>query len=208
MKLETLLEKNQQWAKDTLKENAEFFNKLVNVQRPEYLWIGCSDSRVPANTIVGLQPGELFVHRNIANIVPHTDINALSVIEFAVNVLQVKHIIVTGHYGCGGVEAALESKPLGIIDNWLCEIKDIYRINYHQIHSLPTKKEQVDRLCELNVMQQVKNVACSSAVQQAWQRKQSLTIHGWIYRLSTGLIHDLQVSINKAEQLEDAYRYK
>lgn len=171
-----------------------FFETLSKQQAPDYLWIGCSDSRVPANEIVGLLPGELFVHRNVANIVTHTDFNCLSVVQYAVDVLRVEHIIVCGHYGCGGVVAAMQDDDLGLITNWLRHIRDIYQRNREEIESLKTKQERNDRLCELNVCDQVNNVSQTTIVENAWRRGQPLSIHGWVYRLSDGLLHDLDVT--------------
>jgi len=163
-----------------------FFDKLADQQSPEYLWIGCSDSRVPANEIVGLLPGELFVHRNVANAVVHTDFNCLSVLQYAIEILKVKHVIVCGHYGCGGVKATMVTKPYGLIDNWLHAIKSIYKRNQHKLVGIMSERERVDKMCELNVIQQVHNVCYTSIVQGAWQRGQSLSIHGWIYDVKDG----------------------
>lgn len=171
----------------------EFFEKLKGVQAPEYLWIGCSDSRVPANQITGLLPGEVFVHRNVANVVVHTDLNCLSVMQFAVEVLKVRHILVVGHYGCGGVLAALTNRKLGLIDNWLRHIQDV-RNKHAELLETFSEKDRHDRLCELNVIEQVANVCETTIVQQAWEAGQDLTVHGWVYRLDNGLIRDLQVS--------------
>lgn len=173
-----------------------FFPKLAKQQSPEFLWIGCSDSRVPANEIVGLLPGELFVHRNVANLVIHTDMNCLSVLQYAVEILKVKHIIVCGHYGCGGVKAALESHPHGLIDNWLRHIRDVYRRKAQDLMRIVDEQQRVDRLCELNVVEQVTNVGNTTIVQEAWQRGQLLTIHGWIYGIANGLLKDLGVCLS------------
>ncbi|WP_111978843.1 carbonate dehydratase [Algibacillus agarilyticus] len=197
-----LLNKNKRWASEIEQQNPGFFEKLSKQQKPEYLWIGCSDSRVPANQIVGLLPGEIFVHRNIANQVIHTDLNALSVIQFAVDVLQVKHIIVCGHYNCGGVKAAMERQPLGLIDNWLRHIQDTQHQFRHELGKIESIK-QVDRMCELNVVQQVLNVARTTVLLGAWARKQDVTVHGWIYGLTDGLVKDQKVSISSAEQAEE-----
>jgi carbonic anhydrase len=180
MKLEKLFQNNRKWVARREKTEPGYFARLSEIQRPEYLWIGCSDSRVPANEIVGLDPGELFVHRNVANVVVHTDLNCLSVIQFAVHNLGVKHIIVCGHYGCGGVRAAAETKSHGLIDNWLRHIKDVYRENARELDRIRSVKQKTDRLCELNVRAQVANVCATSAVQDAWKKGKSLTVHGWI----------------------------
>ena len=205
LKLHDLLKNNSEWAKALVEKDADFFTRLSKQQAPEYLWIGCADSRVPANEIVGMQPGELFVHRNVANMVYGTDPNAQSVIQYAVEALKVKHIIVCGHYGCGGVKAATEGRELGVIDSWLSGIKDVYQQHAEELNALG-EQEKVDRLCELNVIQQVKHVAYLPAVQRAWRSGQRLTIHGWIYGLADGLVKDLGVSIDNKEQLEAIYR--
>ncbi len=199
--LKNLLDHNKKWAAETENQNPGFFEKLSKQQTPEYLWIGCSDSRVPANQIVDLLPGEIFVHRNIANQVIHTDLNVLSVIQYAVDVLKIKHVIVCGHYGCGGVKAAMDRGSHGLIDNWLRHIQDTHaQFDGHLAEY--SVDEQTDRLCELNVMQQVSNVARTSIIQQAWQREQSLTIHGWVYGLEDGIIHDQQVTVASPEEAE------
>lgn len=203
--LKTLFENNKNWAKQILQEDPQFFEKLTHQQSPEYLWIGCSDSRVPANEIVGLLPGELFVHRNVANVVVHTDFNCLSVIQYAVEILQVKHIIVSGHYGCGGVKAAMENRELGLIDNWLRHIRDVYQKNKTILEKIKDDSERLDRLCEMNVIEQVKQVCDTTIVQSAWKKNQSLIIHGWIYRLQDGILRDLGVSISNIEELEASY---
>ncbi|AWB68603.1 carbonate dehydratase [Saccharobesus litoralis] len=200
-KLQQLLDNNQQWAKNVELETPGFFEKLSKQQTPEYLWIGCSDSRVPANQIVGLMPGEVFVHRNIANQVIHTDLNCLSVIQFAVDVLKVKHVIVCGHYGCGGIDAAMQEKPCGLIDNWLRHIQDTQFKFRRQLGEI-NKIEQLDRMCEFNVVQQVLNVARTTIVMDAWERNQELTIHGWIYGLTDGLVKDQQVTIASTAEAE------
>nr|WP_231934512.1 carbonate dehydratase [Botrimarina colliarenosi] len=204
--LTQLLDNNREWARQIAEDDPAFFSELAQQQTPEYLWIGCSDSRVPANQIVGLDPGSVFVHRNIANVVVHTDINCLSVIEYAVKVLQVRHIIVCGHYKCGGVAAALGDQPVGVIDNWLRHIRDTRQKYLDELMSLPTQPERVNRLCELNVLEQVKNVCHTSIVQEAWRNEQPLCIHGWIYSLEDGLIRDLGVSISGPTELDEAYR--
>lgn len=204
--LEHLLENNRAWAGSKVEAERDFFTRLSEAQNPGYLWIGCSDSRVPANEIVGLRPGELFVHRNIANIVPHSDANCLAVIQFAVEVLDVRHIIVTGHYGCGGIEAAMENKDHGQIENWLAHIKDIHRRHYDEIAGIDDPKARANRLCELNVAAQVRNVARTSIVQNAWRDGKELRVHGWIYGLGDGILHDLKVGIGSLGQLHQAYR--
>ncbi len=185
-----MFDRNLAWATAIKDKDPDFFSKLSSQQQPEYLWIGCSDSRVPANQIIDLQPGEVFVHRNIANVVVHTDLNCLSVIHFAVEVLKVKHIIVCGHYDCGGVMAAMEDKDHGLIDNWLRHIRDVDRFNSEILEGL-SKQERLDALCELNVKEQVTNVCNTPVVQKAWKEGQSLHIHGWIYNISNGLLKDL-----------------
>ena len=204
--LKGLFENNLNWADEIKREDPRFFEKLSQQQAPEYLWIGCSDSRVPANEIVGLLPGELFVHRNVANIVMHTDLNCLSVIQYAVEVLQVRHIIVCGHYGCGGVKAAMESKEFGLIDYWLRGIKDIHQRYQARLAKMERDEERVDVLCELNVIEQVANVARTTIVQNAWKRGQELTVHGWIYSIKDGVLRDLNVCLSSEEQLPDIYR--
>jgi carbonic anhydrase len=203
--LHELLEKNRSWASERLKEDSEYFQRLCAQQAPKYLWIGCSDSRVPANQITGLQPGEVFVHRNVANIVVHTDFNALSVIQYAVEVLKVEHIIVCGHYGCGGVTAALQNRQRGLIDNWLRNIKDLYDRHEYQFKKLP-EHERYDRLCELNVEQQVVNVCHTTIVQNAWQQGQKLSVHGWVYPLQDGIIRDLKVTIDSPDGIKDIFK--
>jgi carbonic anhydrase len=196
MKLNDLLEKNRRWSDSVKQQEPDFFTELAKQQSPEFLWIGCSDSRVAANTIVGLRPGEIFVHRNIANIVTHTDMNCLSVIQFAVEVLEVKHIIVTGHYGCGGVLAAMEDRRHGLIDNWLRHIQDTASVYEDFLNALPDDKTRFDKLCELNVIEQVINVAETTPLQDAWGRGQEVSIHGLIYGLSDGVLRDLEVSVD------------
>jgi carbonic anhydrase len=192
--LNPLFENNRTWAEQIEKEQPGFFGQLAKQQNPEYLWIGCADSRVPANEIINLQPGEVFVHRNIANVVVHTDLNCLSVIQYAVDVLKVKHIIVCGHYGCGGVKASMENVSHGLIDNWLRHIRDVYRYYSDQLDAIDDLTERQDRLCELNVIEQVANVCSTTMVTNAWERGQDLHVHGWIYRLEDGLLHDLGVT--------------
>jgi len=204
--LQNLFENNRAWAERISSEDPQFFPRLSRLQRPNYLWIGCADSRVPANDIVGLLPGELFVHRNVANIVVHTDLNCLSVMQFAVDVLNVAHVIVVGHYGCGGVKAALEKKRLGLIDNWLRHIQDVHAKHREVIAALAEPAAQADRLCELNVIEQVANVCQTSIVLDAWERGQDLTVHGWIYGLKDGLIRDLRTSAGAPAEVPVAYK--
>ncbi len=204
--LESLFDNNRQWAEKIKKTNPDFFSRLSKRQNPQYLWIGCSDSRVPASEIVGLAPGELFVHRNIANVVIHTDLNCLSVIQYAVEVLKIKHIIVCGHYGCGGIKAAIEKNAHGLIDNWLRHIKDVYRLYHTQIDAIESEKERFDLLCELNVIEQVANICHTTIVQNAWKAGQELAVHGWIYNLEDGLIRDLDVYASDPEKLFHAHR--
>ncbi|MCA9213133.1 MAG: carbonate dehydratase [Planctomycetales bacterium] len=204
--LPQLIENNRSWADSMTQEDPDFFKKLAEKQTPEVLWIGCADSRVPANQIVGLIPGEVFVHRNIANVVVHTDFNCLSVIEFAVCVLKVKHIIVCGHYGCGGVKAATQNHHLGLIDNWLRHIRDVRQKHDGVLRIIGDDDERLDRLCELNVVEQALNVCHTTVVQEAWERAQTLAVHGWIYGLQDGLLRDLNVTINDPEEIADAYR--
>jgi carbonic anhydrase len=194
--LTELLSRNRRWATSNKMRDPAFFERLVNAQSPKYLWIGCSDSRVPANEIVALLPGELFVHRNVANLVIHTDLNCLSVLQYAVEVLRVEHVIVCGHYGCGGVAAADRGDPLGLIDSWLRHIQDVADRHAEALGHAATTDERVDRLCELNAVEQAVNVCRTNIVQGAWQRGQSLTVHAWIYRLTDGLIRDLGFSAN------------
>ncbi|MBK6431271.1 MAG: carbonate dehydratase [Anaerolineae bacterium] len=199
--LSLLFENNRKWAAQISETNPSFFSRLAQQQTPEFLWIGCSDSRVPANEIIGLLPGELFVHRNVANLVIHTDMNCLSVLQYAVDILKIKHIIVCGHYGCGGVKAALESQPHGLIDNWLRHIRDIYQRSTSELFRFSTAEERINRLCELNVIEQVMNVANTTIVQEAWQRNQMVTIHGWIYAISDGFLKDLDACVSSISDL-------
>ncbi len=202
--LKHLFEKNVLWANAITKEDPDFFIKLSKQQAPKYLWIGCADSRVPANEIVNLPPGEMFVHRNIANVVVHTDLNCLSVIQGAVDMLKVEHIIVCGHYGCSGIKAAMETKEHGLIDNWLRHIKDVSRMNTDKLNGLPYD-EKYDLLCELNVIEQVKNVCNTTIVQNAWKRGAKLSIHGWIYNISNGILKDMNTCISSNVLLEEEY---
>jgi len=194
--LEHLIENNRRWSEEVTRQEPDFFPRLAKQQSPEYLWIGCSDSRVAANTIVGLMPGEVFVHRNIANLVVHTDMNCLSVMQFAVEVLKVKHIIVTGHYGCGGVAAALDGNRHGLIDNWIRHIQDTAHLYADVLSQMSDPETRIDKLCELNVIEQVINASESTVVQDAWNRGQELTIHGWIYGLKDGLLRDLDITLS------------
>lgn len=200
--LPQLFENNRKWSAHLTETNPSFFSKLVAQQAPEYLWIGCSDSRVPANDIVGLLPGELFVHRNIGNLVIHTDLNCLSVLQFAVDSLKVKHIMVCGHYGCGAIKAAMEEKPHGLVDNWLRHIRDMARHHQDDLKDLTSESERLHRLCELNVMEQVINVGNTTILQDAWARGQSVSVHGWVYDLSDGLLKDLEVCLSTREELD------
>ena len=198
--LKHLFERNREWAGEIKQKSPDFFTQLSQQQDPEYLWIGCSDSRVPANEIVNLPPGEVFVHRNIANVVVHTDLNCLSVIQYAVDVLKVKHIIVCGHYGCGGIKAALENHEHGLIDNWLRHIKDVYRFNAEKLDELE-HQQKLNLLCELNVKEQVVNVCNSTIVQKAWKRGADLSIHGWVYSIKNGILKNLETGISSPYQL-------
>ena len=203
--LDRLIESNKEWAEKINKENPDFFSSLSKQQNPEYLWIGCSDSRVPANQIVGLMPGEVFVHRNVANQVIHSDLNCLSVVQFAVEVLNVKHIIVTGHYGCGGVHAAYDNSRHGLVDNWLSHVKDVHYKHMDELSKLEPD-EAKDRLCELNVMEQVRNLARTTVVRDAWKKGQELTLHGFVYGLHNGLINDLGIDIGSIEDLRSQFK--
>ena len=204
--LERLFEQNRQCIRSVTSADPDYFSRLVDQQNPEYLWIGCSDSRVPANQIVGLKPGEVFVHRNIANIVVHTDFNALSVIQFAIDRLKVKHIIVVGHYGCSGIAAAMNNTRIGIADNWIRHIKDVHDKHHHELCSIEEENARLDRLCELNVLEQVINIGQTNIVQDAWANGQTISIHGCIYRLHDGLLKDLHTSISNPQELHDRYR--
>jgi carbonic anhydrase len=204
--LKHLFDNNRAWAARRTQQDPSFLERLARIQRPEYLWIGCSDSRVPANEITGLQPGEVFVHRNVSNVVVHTDLNALSVIQYAVDVLKISNIIVCGHYGCGGVKSALHGERLGLIDNWLRHVEDIRDLHWPMLARIAAPQAQWDRLCELNVIEQVTHVCRTSIVRDAWARGQELTVHGWIYGLKDGLIHDLGVSPQTDTEVETLYR--
>jgi len=204
--LKELFANNRKWAEAVKAGDPAFFEKLSEQQSPEYLWIGCSDSRVPANQIVGLMPGEVFVHRNVANMVVHTDFNCLSVLQYAVDVIKVKYVMVVGHYGCGGVRAAYENADNGLIDNWLRNIKEVQHRHRDDLEAIPDKEHRLETLCELNVMAQVANVCHTTIVQNAWQRGQPLSVHGWVYSLRDGLLKDLNCTVDRAEQIADAYR--
>lgn len=201
-----LIENNKEWVQERLNEDPKFFKSLENGQQPPLLWIGCADSRVPANQIIGAKPGEVFVHRNIANMVLHTDMNMLSVLDYAVNVLKVKHIIVCGHYGCGGVAAAMGNQHIGLIDNWIRHIKDVYRFHNETLDKIDNEKEKFDRFVELNVIEQVKDLAKTSIVQNAWKNEQKLSVHGWVYGVGTGIVKDLDVNFDCGEDLDDVYQ--
>lgn len=203
--LKHLFDNNRAWANHTRQQDPAFFSKLAAIQRPDYLWIGCSDSRVPANQITGLQPGEVFVHRNVANVVVHTDLNCLSVIQYAVDVLKVKHIIVCGHYGCGGVKSALLGDRLGLINNWLRHIEDVAEKHRSLVNQEPSLHARWNRLCELNVIEQVMQVCRTTIVQDAWNAKQELTVHGWIYGITDGLLHDLSFTVQREDDVEAQY---
>ncbi len=203
--IKNLLENNKNWVASKLAIDPSYFEKLSNSQNPEYLWIGCSDSRVPANQITGTLPGDIFVHRNIANMVVHSDMNMLSVLSYAVEVLKVKHIIVCGHYGCGGVLAAMENKQFGLIDNWLRHIKDVYRYHHKELDAIADKTQRARRFVEVNVMEQVHDLCKTSIVQNAWKNKQPLHVHGWVYDIHDGIIKDLNVSFTCTKDLHKVY---
>ena len=204
--LQSLLDQNRAWAENIKANDPEFFPTLAKQQTPRFLWIGCSDSRVPATQLVGMVPGEMFVHRNVANVVDHTDFNCLSVMQYAVDVLKVEHIIVCGHHSCGGIKAAMDNLQLGLIDNWLRHVQDVLHEHEELLAKLSDENERLDRLCELNVIEQVLNVGRTTIVQSAWQRGQELVVHGWIYGLENGLLRDLGISIDNPEGLATAYR--
>lgn len=204
--LSPLLKSNRRWAERMKTEDPQFFEKLVGQQSPDFLWIGCADSRVPANEIVGLLPGELFVHRNVANVVVHTDLNCLSVLQYAVDALKVEHVIVCGHYGCGGVQAAWQNTRLGLIDNWLRHVQDVMKKHRSRLDKLPTEEQRLRALCELNVIEQVLNVGQTTIAQNAWDAAKPLQVHGWIYDLHDGLLRDLKVTLRNAEEFELVYQ--
>jgi len=201
-----ILDNNKIWSETKLAEDPDYFHTLASVQKPPLLWIGCSDSRVPANEVIGAVPGEVFVHRNIANMVIHSDMNMLSVLDYAVNVLKVKHVIVCGHYGCGGVKAAMGNDSIGIIDNWIRHIKDTYRLNHQYLDSIIDEKKRFDAFVELNVKEQVTDLAKTSIVQNAWQKGQDLALHGWVYGLDTGIVNDLGVNFSNNAELSKVDR--
>jgi carbonic anhydrase len=202
-----LIENNKKWVKEQTEKDPNFFTDLAKGQTPEYLWIGCSDSRVPANEITGTKPGDVFVHRNIANMVVHSDMNLLSVLSYAVEVLKVKHIIVCGHYGCGGVIAAMGNKQYGLIDNWLRHIKDVYRFNSLELDAIIDEKQRANRFVELNVIQQVHDLCKTSIVQNAWNNGEALHVHGWVYDIKDGVINDLEVSFKNTQDLHRVYKF-
>lgn len=203
--LKRLLDQNRAWAEGIKASDPDFFPTLAKQQSPKFLWIGCSDSRVPATQLAGMVPGEMFVHRNVANLMVHTDFNCLSVMQYAVDVLKVEHIIVCGHHGCGGVKAAMDNLSLGLIDNWLRHVQDVLHAHGEQLEQIDDESERVNRLCELNVIEQVVNVSRTTIVQSAWQRGQELVVHGWIYGLQDGLLRDLGLSVDSAASLDAAY---
>lgn len=201
-----IIENNKKWVENKLELDPQYFEKLSKGQKPPLLWIGCADSRVPANEIIGAQPGEVFVHRNIANMVIHTDMSMLSVLDYAVNVLKVKHVIVCGHYGCGGIEAAMTNKSIGLIDNWIRHIKNIYRVHKKELDNIADISERTNRFVELNVIEQVYDLAKTSIVQNAWGTDQDLTIHGWVYGVDNGIVKDLGVNFKNDSQLDEVYK--
>lgn len=203
-----LLDNNKEWVAQQLKLNPGYFEELAKGQSPEYLWIGCSDSRVPANEITGTKPGEIFVHRNIANMVVHSDMNMLSVLSYAVEVLKVKHVIVCGHYGCGGVNAAMGNKQFGLIDNWLRHLKDVYRLHARELDNINNEEQRRKRFVELNVMEQVLDLGKTSIVQNAWKTEQNLHLHGWVYDIHDGIINDLNVTITGVQDLHNVYHFE
>ncbi len=203
-----ILDNNKQWVENKLAISPNYFKNLAEGQNPPLLWIGCSDSRVPANEIIGAEPGEVFVHRNIANIVVHSDMNMLSVLDYAVNALKVKHVIVCGHYGCGGVKAAMGNSSIGIIDNWIRHIKDVYRFHQQELDAIESEKERFNKFIEINVKEQVMNLAKTSIVQNAWKNGQELSLHGWVYGLNDGYVTDLDVNFSCDKDLDDVYQLK
>ncbi|WPR71514.1 carbonate dehydratase [Flavobacterium sp. NG2] len=203
-----IIDNNKEWVESKLALDANFFADLAKGQTPPLLWIGCSDSRVPANEIIGAKPGEVFVHRNIANMVVHSDMNMLSVLDYAVNVLKVKHVIVCGHYGCGGIKAAMGNQSIGIIDNWIRHIKDVYRLHNEYLDSIPDENDRFNAFVEINVKEQVFDLCKTSIVQGAWKNKQDLTIHGWVYGLNSGYVTDLDVNFSSNQGLEEVYQLK
>lgn len=202
----SLLEGNKQWVREKLDQDPDFFDRLSKGQHPQFLWIGCSDSRVPANEITNTQPGDIFVHRNIANMVVHSDMNMLSVLDYAVNILKVKHVIVCGHYGCGGVKAAMDNEQYGLVDNWLRHIKDVYRLHAQELDSIENEESRFNRFAELNVIEQVFDLMKTSIIQNAWRERNEPKVHGWIYELKTGLIKDLNVSFDSTAKVPSIYK--
>jgi len=203
---EELLQGNRDWVQKEIGKDPDYFKKLAAGQEPDVLWIGCSDSRVPANEVTNTRPGQVFVHRNIANVCVHSDMNMLSVLDYAVNVLKVKHVIVSGHYGCGGIAAALSNKQFGLIDNWLRHIKDVYRLHSNELDKITDEDVKLNRLVELNVIEQVNNLCTTTIVQNAWREREDLEIHGWVIDLSSGLVKDLQVSSKSSENLGNVFK--
>ena len=203
-----ILERNKKWVEESLALDPNYFQDLAKGQAPPLLWIGCSDSRVPANEIIGAKPGETFVHRNIANMVIHSDMNMLSVLDYAVNVLKVKHVLVCGHYGCGGIKAAMENNSVGIIDNWIRHIKDVYRLNHKELDAIEDETERFNRFVEINVIEQVYDLAKTSIVQSAWKKGQELSLHGWVYGLNSGYVTDLNVNFSCDKDLDNVYQLK
>ena len=201
-----LIDNNKQWVKDKLAIDENYFTDLAKGQQPPVLWIGCADSRVPANEVIGAKPGEVFVHRNIANMVIHTDMNMLSVLDYAVNVLKVKHIIVCGHYGCGGIKAAMGNQYFGVIDNWIRHIKDVYRLHHQELSSIEDEEQQFDRFVELNVVEQVYDLAKTSILQRVWKNNQEIHVHGWVYNIRDGHVIDLGVNFSNEDDLDDVYK--
>ncbi len=201
-----IIQNNKDWVEGIMKEDPEYFQRLAHGQQPPLLWIGCADSRVPANQIIGAQPGEVFVHRNIANMVIHSDMNMLSVLDYAVNVLKVQHVIVCGHYGCGGIKAAMGNNSIGLIDNWIRHIKTIYRLHRKELDAIEDEDKRFDRFVELNVMEQVYDLAKTSIVQGAWKNEQKLHLHGWAYGVGSGIIKDLNVNVSNESQLDEVYQ--
>ena len=203
-----ILDNNKKWVEQQLALDPNYFKDLSKSQNPPLLWIGCSDSRVPANEIIGAKPGEVFVHRNIANMIVHSDMNMLSVLDYAVNALKIKHVIVCGHYGCGGIKAAMNNTSIGIIDNWIRHIKDIYRLHQKELNLIKDETERFNRFVEVNVIEQVYDLAKTSIVQSAWKQGQELTLHGWVYGLNSGFVTDLDVNISSNSELDDVYQLK
>lgn len=202
-----LLKNNKEWVASKLEKDPFFFERLAEGQHPPALWIGCSDSRVPANEITGTQPGEIFVHRNIANMVVHTDMNMLSVLDYAVNVLEVKHVIVCGHYGCGGVQAAMGRRQHGLIDNWLCHIKDVYRTHHEELDNIEDERARANRFVELNIITQVHNLSNTYIIQNSWQKRNGPSIHGWVYDIRNGIIKDLKIMLQDSSGLDEVYKF-